>query len=512
MTSTLQRLLNNPKDFPDARLQVGDFYLRTSKWDAAIGTLEEGARLNPTDAVRYQIRIANALLAQGKKTDAGQLVALILKDHPNEPEARAARAMMRLESGKPEDIDLAEAEFQALVKEKPKDATLRFHLALALQAKGDLAAAKKELQEAIRQRSDYLPPRLALGTISLRQGKPGDALNYAGEILALDPANARAKLLRALGLTAMARYDDARSQLVQLIKEFPQYRGAQIQLGVVAIAQKKFKDAEAIFGRLRESGENDVWSAAGSVETYVAENQFEKALQLLNEAVKKSPDSVALRMLLASTADRAGRYDLAIFQYQHLLSRDPKSAKVCLRLGDEYRRKGDTDGAIAMFRQAQRLAPKDPGAAMLLANTLAMTGRAEQARPEFKHLLELRPDDPFVLNDASFNLAETGGDLDEALRMIQRALRKMPSRPDFADTLGWIYLKKNMTEPALQIFSSLVNRNPANPTFRYHLGAALLQKGDSRGARAALQAALGYKPSRDETGKIHQLLGRAGVG
>jgi Flp pilus assembly protein TadD len=217
-------------------------------------------------------------------------------------------------------------------------------------------------------------------------------------------------------------------------------------------------------------------------------------------------------MLLASTADRAGRYDLAISQYQQLLSRDPKSARVCLRLGDEYRRKGDTDGAIAMFRQAQRLAPKDPGAAMLLANTLAMTGRAEQARPEFKHLLELRPDDPFVLNDASFNLAETGGDLDEALRMIQRALRKMPSRPDFADTLGWIYLKKKMTEPALQIFTSLVNKNPANPTFRYHLGAALLQKGDARGARAALHVALENKPSRDEMGKIQELLGRTGVG
>src|SRR5438477_10300956 len=33
MRSALQRLLDNPQDFPDARLQVGAFYSRLQEWD-----------------------------------------------------------------------------------------------------------------------------------------------------------------------------------------------------------------------------------------------------------------------------------------------------------------------------------------------------------------------------------------------------------------------------------------------------------------------------------------------
>ena len=48
------------------------------------------------------------------------------------------------------------------------------------------------------------------------------------------------------------------------------------------------------------------------------------------------------------------------------------------------------------------------------------------------------------------------------------------SQIEFADTIGWIYLKKNLTDNALEIFENIVKSKPMEPIFRYHLALALI--------------------------------------
>ena len=48
----------------------------------------------------------------------------------------------------------------------------------------------------------------------------------------------------------------------------------------------------------------------------------------------------------------------------------------------------------------------------------------------------------------------------------------MPNLSEVSDTLGWIYLKKNMSDNAMDIFQGLVNKMPGNSTYRFHLGMA----------------------------------------
>jgi tetratricopeptide (TPR) repeat protein len=47
MTATLQRILNDTKTFPDARLKVGDFYGVLHDWPEALRQYQEGANANP---------------------------------------------------------------------------------------------------------------------------------------------------------------------------------------------------------------------------------------------------------------------------------------------------------------------------------------------------------------------------------------------------------------------------------------------------------------------------------
>ena len=103
-----------------------------------------------------------------------------------------------------------------------------------------------------------------------------------------------------------------------------------------------------------------------------------------------------------------------------------------------------------------------------------------------------------------------GGDLDEALKLAQRALEKIRDQPAFSDTLGWVYLKKNMHDSALQIFTTLVTKDPGNAGFQYHLGMTYLAKGDKTKARAALTAALSKKPPKDVEEQIQAALAKLG--
>jgi len=120
--------------------------------------------------------------------------------------------------------------------------------------------------------------------------------------------------------------------------------------------------------------------------------------------------------------------------------------------------------------------------------------------------MELQPDDPRVLNNLAFAMVETNGNLDEALRLAQRAVRKVPEQPVFVDTLGWIYVKRNMTASAVQVLDGVVKKQPDNPVFSYHFGVALLQKGDLQRAKTTLQGALAKNPSPEYADKIRQLL------
>src|SRR5262249_25834003 len=124
--------------------------------------------------------------------------------------------------------------------------------------------------------------------------------------------------------------------------------------------------------------------------------------------------------------------------------------------------------------------------------------------------LQLQPDNIVALNNLAYLLAETGGNLNEALQLAQRAQQKQPGVLTFADTLGWVYLKKNMSDSALQIFNASVRKEPDNPTFRYHLGLALLQKGDKERARSELQTALKKNPAKDEEAKIREAIASIG--
>jgi Flp pilus assembly protein TadD len=244
----------------------------------------------------------------------------------------------------------------------------------------------------------------------------------------------------------------------------------------------------------------------GVVETLAAQGNLNSAIQQMSGAVNAEPNRADLKVALGNLNVRGEHYEEAIKLYNTVLSKDPKNADVLFKLAETQRRNGDLNAAIESFRKSGQASPNDPRPLVELGMLLDGTGRREQARPIYEQILRISPDHPVALNHLAYIKAEEGNDLDSALSMAQRAYQAAPGNPDITDTLGWVYIRKNLSTESIRLFTELVKKNPGNPIYRLHYAMALKQKGDLAAARRELQAALNSGPSKDETAKIQELL------
>jgi tetratricopeptide (TPR) repeat protein len=510
------RRMTDEKQFPDGHLLAGDFYFfRLRDFELAKQQYEAGMAALPKDKEVYQKRLVELYASNGSYAQANQLVDALLKQNPKDADAIEMHATLLLTGGKKEQVDQATADLQSLVSKNPNNHVLRFNYARALLAQtqndpdvnkrqSGMEKARLQLEDAINKRPDFVAARELLARVYLFKD-PAKALQAADDLLKYDQKNLSGHLTRSAALLAMKQPDKAREELNLLDKLFPDNPDARYQAGLLAYQDKDYKKAEQTFGTLYRDN-HDNRGLFGITETLAAQNRLEDAIKELDKAVAAQPERQDLKLIRGNFYVRAQRYDEAIATFKGLLEKQPNSADLLFRLAETYRRKGDINMAADLFRKSSQAAPNSTLPLVQLGLILETIGPVDQAKAVYEQILKLDPNEPTALNNLAYRKAEEGLDLDSALRMAQQARQLRPNATNIADTVGWIYIKKNMSVEAERIFKDLVEKDPASSTYRYHYGLALKQKGDKSSARREFEAALKDKPSKDEAGKIQDEL------
>jgi tetratricopeptide (TPR) repeat protein len=496
MAQVINAMLGNSKDFPVGHVLVGDFYANIGKLDDAEREYTAGLHSAPKDKTLYHKRIVKVLVAQGKRDQAIEQLNADFKDSPDDLDARAERAILLRESGDPKKLDLAISEMKAILEKTPNNAVVRYNAGLAYLAKFDAKSARVQLFESARLAPTYLPPRLALAELGQQTRNYADTIRFADEILAIDPANTDGKLWHAAGLLGNKNYQQAETELAALLRQQPDSISINLHMAALETAEKKYRDAEVRFLRMYKPGQKDLRPLEGLIQLYAAQQQPDRALKLLDGELKLAPESGAVRRLVASTALRAGKLDLAAQQYEWLRSNDPKSVEAYASLGNVYQLRGDLIGALSSYRKALELEPNNPRIIAEIAFLETASGQQVEAIANLRRQLAINPEDTTAQNNLAFELAESGTDLDQASALAEKAQRKAPTNPGIADTLSWVYVKKGLNDSAIQILDGLVKRYPDEPAFRYHLGVALLQKGSLGEAKTQFNRDFSHNPRR----------------
>ena len=480
------RTMTDEKQFPDGHLMAGDFYFfRLKEFELAKQQYEAGMKALPKDKAVYQKRLVELYASSGSNAEANQLVDVLLKENPKDNDAIAMHAALLLTSGKPEQVNQAAIDLQSLVSKTPNNHLLRFNYARALLAKGKIEPARLQLEDALKTRPDFVSARELLARIYLVKQDPAKALQAADDLLQIDRKNLTGHLTRSAALLALKDTDKAREELDLITKLFPQNPDARYQVGLLAWQDKDYKKAEQTFGSLYRDN-HDSRGLMGITETLAAQNRLDDAIKEMDKAIAAEPARQDLKLARANLFVRAQRYDDAIATFKGLLEKEPASADLLFRLAETYRRKGDINLAADTFRKSSQAAPTNTLPLVQLGLILETIGPLDQAKAVYEQILKLDPNNAIALNNLAYRKAEEGLDLDSALTMAQRARQIQPNATAMADTLGWIYIKKNMSGEAERIFKDLVDKDPNNPMFHYHYGMALMQKGDKSSAQARI--------------------------
>jgi tetratricopeptide (TPR) repeat protein len=243
------------------------------------------------------------------------------------------------------------------------------------------------------------------------------------------------------------------------------------------------------------------------------ENQPDKSVQIVEAEAQKKPASLDLQRELGNTEMSAGQYDKAIMTYQSLMGKvaNPRQqSDLWIRAGEAYLRKGDVQQSINSLEKSRTGQPNNASITTNLGMLYEMQNKTDVARKYYEQSIKADPNNPLALNNLAYLITQTNGDLDLALTYAQRAKQRLPEHTEVNDTLGWIYLKKNLTDNAIDTFKTLVVKAPQNPTYHYHYAMALLQKGDRDTAKKECQTALADKPNKQQENDIRQLMAKVG--
>lgn len=506
MAASLGEFLAHAAANPTAHLQAGDFYGSIGDWSSAVQQYNLGLTADPKEKQIYQNRIARALLLQDKREEGLKMLNAALAENQNNDEAKTLRAALLLKkspSGKPSQ---GVQELEAAAEKNPDDLSLKFVLAKAKFETGDLTGARAILQQILKRFPNFLDAHVMLADIAFKQANMIQAAQEAQAALEIDPSNLRAQMLRGSALLREGNFDEAGFVLGRLAQQVPQSADVRLELAYVALNKRRYAEAEAEFKKILDTHPKEWRAVAGLVDTDLAQNRPDHALSRLEEELDRSHGAAPVRYMMASTALRTGRYNVAIENFRQLADQSLNTIDPHLQLADVYRLKGDLHNAITTLQKAALLKPADPRPPASLPLVLEMANRKDEAKAMARRALLQRPDAADAMNNLAFLLAETGDNLDDALKLARQAVSKEPNNPAYLDTLGYIYLKRDKNDEAIEIFNRLIRSYPNDPTCAYHLGMALYQKGDTTRARSQLTHALDRgAPSEIET-SIHDIL------
>ena len=234
------------------------------------------------------------------------------------------------------------------------------------------------------------------------------------------------------------------------------------------------------------------------------------AIKIYERVPANSPLKRNAQIQLATDLDAVDRTDEGIKILNTVVADDPKDLEAIMALGNiERARKKFADCADTYGKgiEAQAGAEK-PNWVFYYFRGICYE-RSKQwtkAEVDLKKALEMQPEQPHVLNYLGYSWIDQGINLDDAMKMIRRAVDQRPDDGYIVDSLGWAYYRIADYENAVKHLERAIDLKPEDPTINDHLGDAYWRVGRTLEAKFQWAHARDLKPEADELPKIEAKL------
>ncbi|MFI4981319.1 MAG: tetratricopeptide repeat protein, partial [Nevskiales bacterium] len=413
-----------------------------------------------------------ALLLQQEPAQATAAMALmdrLVSQYPKQAGAYQAQGLLALRYGK---IDVAErAARQAIAIKPSKEASLL--LVGALVKKGDIAGADQVMDGVLKNNPDANEVRLG----------------YARLLIESD------------------QRQHGREQLEKLLKEEPGNVDAHFNLGLLAIDDRKLDEAEAHFLVVAKKPDR-----VGDAEYFlgrVAELRHQPKQALAHyEKVSNGQQGLDAAVRRAAMLAKLGRLDDARTILEALREQFPPLAdRFLMAEGEILLEAGAYDDALELYGEALKETPDDTDLLYSRSLVYERMGRVGDSESDLRKILDKAPDDARALNALGYTLTVHTDRLDEADKLVSKALTLTPDDPAVVDSMGWLRFRQGRAQDALPLLQKAYSEFPDSEVAA-HLGEVLWAVGSKEQANSLLTQAAKADP---DNAQLRDTLKRLGL-
>ncbi|KND61077.1 TPR domain protein [Candidatus Burkholderia verschuerenii] len=482
---------------------------------------------------RFAQRATEIAIAAQSPNDALTSAQLWQQFAPHSERAAQLSASLKIVGGKPEDAKpILQRELAKVAPEQRGDAILSLQALLArgpnrvggLNVLKDLIAndqnlpkaqlalgrqqlladdqpgAKASLEKALQLKPDYLPAALTLARMGLEERKEGIA--SFEQYLSKNPKSRDARLALAQLYLSADRLDDAQKQFEIMRKNDSKDLPPIMALALINIQKKQFDKAQTYLNEYAKVAQNTPGADPGQAYIYLAQMALEQkqddvAGQWLDRVPRSSQQYLPAQITRAQIMARQGKVDEARGLINSLQSSDPRDLALLAR----------TDSAILFeahryqeaksnLEKATHAFPDDPDLIYDYAMAAEKNGHYDVMETQLRTLMKMQPDNPQAYNALGYSLVDRNQRLDEAVKLIEKAVSLAPNDAFIMDSLGWARFRQGNAVEAEKILKNAYNLQP-NAEIGAHLGEVQWKSGQQDQARATFRQAQKLEPDND---------------
>lgn len=240
---------------------------------------------------------------------------------------------------------------------------------------------------------------------------------------------------------------------------------------------------------------------------YESVKKPQMAIKIYERVPAASPLKRNAQIQLATDLDAVDRTDEGIAILKSVIAEDPKDIEAIMALGNIERARKKFADCAETYGKGIAVAEKPNWVFHYFRGICSERSKQwAKAEVDLKKALELQPEQPHVLNYLGYSWIDQGINLDEAMKMIRRAVEQRPDDGYIVDSLGWAYYRIADYDNAVKNLERAIDLKPEDPTINDHLGDAYWRVGRVLEARFQWQHAKDLKPEADEIPKIEAKL------
>lgn len=373
----------------------------------------------------------------------------------------------------------------------PYSATAEAHLALAQGAysNADNVRAIAEAKATLRIKPDS---QLAILTIAQASNKV-DAANEMEIFLESNPASRDVRLAYASMLIELKQLEKARLQFEHLLRDKPEDASTIYTLGALAMDANQYKLAEKYFLsylavlEANPNEERDPTSALVNLAQIALEFKNNQAamdwLAKVDSYDGKNTVWLNVQIRRAQLLTLDGKLPEAR-QFLHEVKTSNEAEEIQLIQAEIQLLRGakQSQEAMKVMEAAIQRHSKNPELLYDYALFAESQKKLTEMEATLRLVIELAPNNQHAYNALGYSYADRNIHLDEALSLIEKALKLAPDDPFILDSLGWVKYRLAKLEEAEQALRRAYQLRP-DPEIAIHLGEVLWSAGKKDEAR-----------------------------